>query len=119
MERSEEELASIFIDLFQQGFPAIGLVTPTHFIPSIIDAIDLAASRGFNIPIVYNTSSYESLEVLKILEGIVDVYLADLRYASADNASIYSRAPGYVRIAREAILEMHRQVKTQEVAGNP
>jgi putative pyruvate formate lyase activating enzyme len=109
-ERTEQELANIFIDLFQQGSPAIGLVTPTHFLPSIVEAIDIAASRGLSIPIVYNTSSYESVEIIRLLEGIVDIYLADLRYASDEYASIYSMANGYVKVAREAIIEMYRQV---------
>lgn len=109
-ELKEGKLAKKFLQLDQESAPAIGLVTPTHFIPSIVGALGIAASHGLEVPLVYNTNSYESVEVLQLLDGVVDVYLADLRYASEEKARRYSRAPNYVRIAREAIQEMHRQV---------
>jgi putative pyruvate formate lyase activating enzyme len=109
-EINDGELAKIFLKLDRESAPAIGLVTPTHFIPSIVEALEIAAEQGLELPIIFNTSSYESVEVLKLLDGIVDVYLADLRYASEEKARLYSRAPDYVRVAREAIQEMHRQV---------
>lgn len=114
-EINEGELAKIFLKLDREFAPAIGLVTPTHFIPSIVEAIGTAAEHGLELPIIYNTSSYESVEVLRLLDGIVDVYLADLRYASEENARHYSGVTNYVRIAREAIQEMHRQVGDLEL----
>ncbi len=105
-----EELAQMFIRLQEQGCHNVNLVTPSHFLPQIITALSLAVKRGFNLPIVYNTSGYESLETLRILDGCVDIYLADMRYDSAEVAARYSGARDYPAINRAAIREMWNQV---------
>jgi putative pyruvate formate lyase activating enzyme len=88
----------------------INLVTPSHFVPQIVNAVLEAVSRGLKLPLVYNTSSYDSLKTLKELDGIISIYLADIRYASNELGRKYSRARNYVDNARAAIMEMQRQV---------
>ncbi len=88
----------------------INLVTPSHFVPQIVRAVLEAAGRGLQIPLVYNTSSYDSLKTLKELDGVIDIYLADIRYADNALAQKYSDAPDYIDHARTAIREMQRQV---------
>ena len=88
----------------------INLVTPSHFVPQIVNALVAAVPRGLHLPLVYNTSSYDSLKTLRELDGIISIYLADIRYASNDLGRKYSRARNYVDHARAAILEMQRQV---------
>lgn len=109
-EVSVSQLVDLFFDLKQQGANNINLVTPTHYIPQIVLAIIEAKRSGLSLPIVYNTSSYENVESLKMLEGLVDVYLPDLKYVSSDLASKYSGAPDYPLTAKAAIEEMFRQV---------
>ncbi len=110
-----EELASMMLSLQKVGCHNINLVTPTHFMPQIIHALSIAIEGGLSIPIVYNTSGYELAEVLRLLEGIVDIYLPDMRYADEDVAREYSNAPDYPRLNRSAIREMHRQVGVLEL----
>lgn len=105
-----EEFASICLNLQKQGANNINLVTPTHFVPLIIEGLKLAKEKGLNIPIVYNTSSYENIETIKLLNGIVDVYLPDLKYYNDTYAVKYSHAPSYFDIASNAINEMYKQV---------
>lgn len=105
-----ERLATIFLELQNQGANNINLVTPTHYVPQIIEALALAKMKGLHLPIVYNTSAYESIETLKLLEGFVDVYLPDLKYMSEELSKAYSNAKDYYAIATEAISEMFRQV---------
>ncbi len=105
-----EELASVFLKLQKQGANNINLVTPTHFVPEIVRALEDAKQRGLRLPIVYNTGGYESIETLKMLEGLVDVYLPDMKYASSELAADYSKAPDYPKIAEAALEEMYRQV---------
>ena len=88
----------------------INLVTPSHFVPQIVKAVLEAASKGLSLPLVYNTSSYDSVKTLKELEGIISIYLADIRYASNELGRKYSRSRNYVDNARAAIIEMQRQV---------
>lgn len=109
-EVSSEELALMFLALKQQGCHNVNWVTPSHFLPQILSALALAAGEGFDLPIVYNTSGYESLETLRILDGCVDIYLADMRYNSPDRAARYSGARDYPVINRAAIREMWEQV---------
>jgi putative pyruvate formate lyase activating enzyme len=92
------------------GCHNINLVTPSHFVPQIARAVLEAAAGGLRLPLVYNTSSYDSLKTLKELDGVIDIYLADLRYASDEYGRKYSHARGYVGAARAAIKEMYRQV---------
>jgi putative pyruvate formate lyase activating enzyme len=108
--RTPGELACQMLWLQEQGCHNLNLVTPTHFVPQILKALGIARERGFSLPIVYNTSGYESLETLRILDGIVDIYLPDMRYGDNKAAMQYSVAPHYVEINRAAIKEMYRQV---------
>lgn len=107
---SEEDLANMMLYLQRLGCYNINLVTPTHFIPQILSALTMALERGLVVPIVYNTSGYEKIEVLKLLDGIVDIYLPDMRYSSNEYAVRYSSAPSYPEISRLAVKEMYRQV---------
>ncbi len=110
-----EQLADIFLNLQDKGVSNLDLVTPTPQIPFWIEAIKLAIPKGLKIPLVYNTSSYERVEVLEKLDGIVDVYLADIRYTDDANSLKYSRVPDYWLHARKAIIEMHRQVGSRKL----
>jgi putative pyruvate formate lyase activating enzyme len=110
-ERNIDEFASMMLKLQEIGCHNINLVTPTHYSAHILKAIDVAAERGLRLPIVYNTSGWERLEVLKLLDGIVDIYLPDFKYWDSDMSSEYSsEAESYPEITGKAILEMHRQV---------
>ena len=112
-EVSVEELARIFLELKEKGAHNINLVTPTHFVPSIISAVSAARARGLDIPIVYNTSSYEREETLELLRGTVDVWLPDLKYYRSDTAKKYSNAPDLPEVSRRAIAKM------VDIAGEP
>jgi putative pyruvate formate lyase activating enzyme len=103
-------LAGAMTDLWKKGCHNINLVSPTHFIPQIMLALEAALEGGLDIPIVYNTSGYELVETIRLLEGIVDIYLPDMRYADDANAARYSDADGYAGYDRQAIKEMQRQV---------
>ena len=104
-----EELSEIYLDLQSQGANNINLVTGTHYIPAIVDSVKMARENGLVIPIIYNTSGYETVESLKLLDGIVNAYLPDFKYWDSDLADKYSRAPQYPDIAKAAIDEMVRQ----------
>jgi len=109
-ERTVEDLAGMMLDLEAIGCHNINVVTPTHQTAAILAALDAAASEGLSVPLVWNTSSYETQSTLELLDGVVDVYLADIRYASDAMASRYSDAADYATVARAALLEMKRQV---------
>ena len=104
-----ERLADIFLELQEKDAANINLVTPTHYTIQIIEAVLLAKEKGLHIPIVYNCSGYEKVETLRMLEGIVDIYLTDFKYMDAETAKCYSKAPDYPLIAKEALKEMVRQ----------
>ncbi len=104
-----ERLAEIFIELQEKGALNINLVTPTHYVMQIIRAVKLAKAKGLRLPIVYNTSSYEKVETLKLLEDVVDIWLPDFKYFDNRAAIKYSKSPDYVRISQQAIAEMVRQ----------
>ncbi len=106
---SVEKLADAFLSLREQGAHNLNLVTASHFLPSVRAALLLARERGLRLPVVYNTSGYETVEALRALEGLVDVYLTDLRYARADTAARYSGAADYPAVARRAVKEMVSQ----------
>lgn len=104
------QFADICLDLQEQGANNINLVTPTHYVPWIVEGIKLAKERGLHLPIVYNTSAYESVETIRMLDGIVDIYLPDLKYFDDQYGILYSHAPNYFFYATEAIKEMVKQV---------
>ena len=109
-EISIQKLAEQMLYLQDSGCHNINLVTPTHFVPQILRALLEAVPKGLNLPLVYNTSGYDSIDVIKMLEGIVDIYLPDLRYASGQAANEFSGTPDYPGRVRECIKEMYRQV---------
>ncbi len=105
-----EELADYMISLQKRGAHNINLVTPTHFVPQFVEALSIAVDKGLTIPIVYNSGGYENLEVLKLLDGIIDIYLPDMKYGNDEMAKKYSGIKDYVKINQQAIIEMYRQV---------
>lgn len=106
---SEERLSEIFLELQDKGANNINLVTAGHFIPGVIHALYQAKNQGLSIPVVYNTSGYESIHTIRALNGLVDIYLPDFKYADADLASRYSAAEDYTQIASQALKEMVSQ----------
>lgn len=108
-EISRERLVEIFLELQEKGANNINLVTPGQYVPHIVWSVEQARNEGLHLPIVYNTSSYEKVDTLKRLEGIVDVYLPDFKYYSSELAARYSNAPDYPDVAKKAIAEMVRQ----------
>lgn len=109
VEISDERLAEIFLELQEQHANNINLVTPGHYAPHVIAAVESARRQGLRIPIVYNTGSYETVDTIKSLEGIVDVYLPDFKYMDPELAGKYSHAKDYPKAAKAAIAEMVRQ----------
>ncbi len=105
-----ETLAGMMITLQERNCHNINLVTPSHIVPQIIRSIDIAADQGLHIPIVYNCGGYESVETLRLLEGIIDIYMPDAKYGDDTIAMALSHAPDYVPIMHAALKEMHRQV---------
>jgi putative pyruvate formate lyase activating enzyme len=112
-----ERLAEMALALAERGCHNIGFVSPTHYAPQVAKAVLLAAREGLTLPVVYNTNAYDSVEVLRLLDGIVDVYLPDFKYA--DNAAgwLYSKVPDYADRSREALVEMYRQKGSSLVYG--
>jgi len=106
---SKERLSDIFMELAGKGANNINLVTPGQYIPDIVWAVNDAKSRGMKLPIIYNTSGYENVTELKLLEGIVDVYLSDFKYMDSTLSARYSRAKDYPSVAKQALSEMVRQ----------
>lgn len=113
-----EELSDIFLKQQENKAQNINLVTPTIYTLPIIEALKLAKIKGLNLPIIYNTNGYENIETLKKLEGLVDVYLPDLKYFYDDIALTYSKVKDYFKIATQAILEMYRQVGKTKFDAN-
>jgi putative pyruvate formate lyase activating enzyme len=112
-----ERLADIMLSLQETGCHNINLVTPTHFVPQIITALTIASERGLNVPIVYNCGGYESLQVIQLLDGIVDIYMPDVKYSSNDAARRFSGARDYWDVVRPVIREMQRQVGELQTDG--
>ncbi len=106
---SKERLSDIFMELADKGANNINLVTPGQYIPDIVWAVNDAKSRGMKLPIIYNTSGYENVTELKLLEGMVDVYLPDFKYMDSTLSAMYSRAKDYPSVAKQALSEMVRQ----------
>ena len=107
---SKERLAEIFLELQEKGANNINLVTPTHYTPEIVWAVKAARTTGLKIPVVYNCSGYEKVDTLKLLDGIVDIYLTDFKYMDSEIAKRYSHAPDYPEIAKIALKEMVHQI---------
>ncbi|MDY6965633.1 MAG: radical SAM protein, partial [Halobacteriota archaeon] len=112
-----DELVSAMLGLQKRGCHNINFVTPTHFVPQLVKSIKNAAERGLKIPIVYNCGGYESVETLRLLEGIVDIYMPDMKYSDSENAKRYSNAPDYFEVCKDAVREMHSQVGDLKVNG--
>ena len=117
-EVTHERLAEMMLELQDRGCHNIGFVSPTHFAPQMARAILIAARQGLTLPVVYNTNAYDSVEVLRLLDGIVDIYLPDLKYADSDAGFQYSKVRNYKEHARAAIKEMHRQMGDTLVFGD-
>ena len=111
-EISTQRLSEIFLELQDKNVHNINLVSPTPYIYQIIEAVKIAEDKGLNLPIVYNTNSYENVETIKLLNGIVDIYLPDLKYYKDEVALKFSKVPNYFEVAKNAILEMVNQVGT-------
>ena len=105
-----EDIAGMMLSLQARGCHNINLVTPTHVVPQILEALDMAAGQGLCLPLVYNCGGYESVETLRLLDGIVDIYMPDMKYSDERNASLYSGVEEYPYFNRAAVKEMHRQV---------
>lgn len=117
-ELSNRELVDVFLKLQEMGAHNIDLVTPTHFVPQICEALEDAKARGLTIPIVYNTGTYETADTIRMLEGLVDVWLPDFKYVSPELAGRYSFAPDYFVVAAAALAEMVRQTPRCEFDDN-
>jgi putative pyruvate formate lyase activating enzyme len=114
---SVDGLAARYLDLAARGVHNLNWVTPSHVGPWAVAALDRAAAQGLALPLVYNSSGYDAMDTLRLLDGVVDVYLPDLRYADDESARDCSGIPGYVDASRAAVLEMARQVGTRNVHG--
>jgi len=112
------QLAELMLDLQRQGCHNINFVTPEHVVPQVLEALPIAIDRGLRLPIVYNTSAYDSLESLRLMDGIVDIYMPDFKYWTEAASLRYLRAKDYPARARAAIEEMHRQVGDLEVGAD-
>ncbi len=109
-EVSLERLAGIMLELQDKGCHNIGLVSPTHFVPQIVKALCIAVEKGLRLPLIYNTNAYDSVDVLRLLDGIIDIYLPDLKYSEEIDGYSFSKVKEYPKFARRAVKEMHRQV---------
>ena len=109
-EVTPEDLARVMIALERSGCHNINLVTPTHMVPQILGALRVAIPMGLSVPLVYNTGGYDSVETLRLLDGVVDIYMPDIKFLDGHAASRYCAAEDYPAVVRAAVLEMHRQV---------
>jgi putative pyruvate formate lyase activating enzyme len=113
-----EEIAAMMLELQARGCHNINFVTPEHVVPQMLEAILVAVKRGLRLPIVYNTSAYDSAESLELLDGVVDIYMPDFKYWKAETSQRYLKAADYADVARARIKEMHRQVGQLQVGDN-
>jgi len=109
-EVSAGELAGMMLALQKRGCHNVNLVSPSHFVPQFLEALVIAAEKGLQLPVVYNTGGYDALETLDLLEGIVDIYMPDIKFADDNAGRKYSGAAGYFSVAKQAVKKMHRQV---------
>ena len=114
---STSKVASMMVDLEKRGAHNINFVTPSHYVPLLMEAMLKAYKSGLKIPIVYNSSGYDSLDMLKLLDGVIEIYMPDMRYTNPEQSKIYSDAADYPEINRAAIKEMHRQVGVLKVVN--
>jgi putative pyruvate formate lyase activating enzyme len=112
---SPQELAEIMLELQEMGCHNINLVSPSHVVAQILEALVIAASQGLRLPLVYNSGGYDSLTALRLLEGVIDIYMPDMKYADEENARLYSDVEHYPAVNRAALAEMHRQVGDLQV----
>ena len=117
-EYSINELSDIFLQQQEKNVENINLVTPTSYVPQIIEAIKSAKSRGLKLPIVYNTNGYETVKTIKMLDGYIDIFLPDLKYSENELAKKYSNVEGYFQTSTKAILQMYKQIKEYKFNEN-
>ena len=117
-EVTDERLAEMMIELEERGCHSIGLVSPTHIVPQIISALVIACERGLDLPLVYNTNSYDDVSVLQLLDGIIDIYLPDIKYSDNEAGYTYSKVKDYFTHAVKSLKEMHRQMGSELVLGD-
>jgi putative pyruvate formate lyase activating enzyme len=118
-DRSLDDLADVMLKLQRDGCHNVNIVTPTHYSAHVVQALEIAAGKGLRLPLVYNTCGWERLEVLELLDGVVDIYLPDFKYADGDMAARYSSgAETYPELTKRALLEMHRQVGVARPAAD-
>ena len=117
-EVSAKALARMMLALQNSGCHNINFVSPTHVVPQILEALVLARNEGLHVPLVYNSGGYDSVDILRLLEGVFDIYMPDAKYGSNEPALKYSNAPGYTAIMKSAIQEMHRQVGDLAMDGD-
>lgn len=117
-EVSNEKLAEIMLVLQKRGCHNINFVTPSHVVPQIVSALEIAISNGLNIPIIYNTSAYDKVDTLKLLDGIIDIYMPDFKFMNSKVAQITCNAKDYPEMAKKALKEMHRQVGDLKINEN-
>jgi len=117
-EAAASRLAFLMLRIQQMGCHNLNLVTPTHVVPHILEALELAVKSGFHLPLVYNTGGYDSIEAIRLLDGIVDIYMPDMKYLSSKASAECSGAPDYPDVVRNAVREMHRQVGDLEISGD-
>ena len=110
VEATGGQLAAMMVSLQKQGCHNINFVTPSHVVPQILAALPHAIEKGLTVPLIYNSSGYDSVDTLKLLEGVVDIYMPDFKFWDPGSAKCYAKAPDYPEVARGAVKEMHRQV---------
>ncbi|MDL1968745.1 MAG: radical SAM protein [Deltaproteobacteria bacterium] len=109
-EVTDRQIAGMMINLQELGCHNINFVTPSHVVPQILAAVEIAVEEGLNVPLVYNTSGYDRVDTLKLLEGVIDIYMPDFKFWDPEIAGLTCNAENYPEIARKAVIEMHRQV---------
>ena len=114
-ETTPTEAADLMLELQSRGCNNVNWVSPTHFVPQLVESLSIAIEKGLEIPIVYNTGGYDKPETLKLLDGIVDIYMPDMKYSDNEAGKRYSGAPGYWEVNKKAVKEMYRQVGDLEV----
>jgi putative pyruvate formate lyase activating enzyme len=112
---SHEELAEMMLSLQRRGCHNINLVSPTHVVPHILEALEIAVRSGLNLPLVYNSGGYDAIETLKLLDGIIDIYMPDMKYSDNKTSEQLSGIKDYPKVNRAAVKEMHRQVGDLEI----